>query len=82
MPISSDPFSFVFLLYWLILIGFFIGFFIGAPVIGFAYIRADADHNGQPGWLWAVATIFLSWLTVLAYLIVRALSAGQPRTLH
>ncbi len=73
-----NPVGFVFLLYPL----FLIGFFLGAPIIGFVYIRADADQSGQPGWLWALATVFLSWLAVLAYLIVRALSAGQPRTLQ
>lgn len=70
-----NPVELVFLLYPL----FLIGFFLGAPIIGFVYIRADADQSGQPGWLWALATIFLSWLAVLAYLIVRALSSGQPR---
>lgn len=73
-----NPVGLVFLLYPL----FLIGFFLGAPIIGFVYIRADADQSGQPGWLWALATVFLSWLAVLAYLIVRALSAGQPRTLQ
>ena len=42
-------------------------------VIGFAWIRPDADRRGQPGWLWAVLTLPLSWLAVLAYLVVRAI---------
>ena len=46
-------------------------------VIGFAWIRPDADLRGQPGWLWAVLP--LSWLAVLAYLVVRAMTPPTPR---
>ena len=62
---------------------FLLGFFLGAPIIGFSYIRNDATQNGQPGWLWALATIFMSWIAVLAYLVVRALVSAQvPRPPH
>lgn len=58
---------------------FLLAFVLGPPIIGFTYIRADANQAGQPGWLWALATIFMSWLAVLAYLIVRALSGRLPQ---
>lgn len=41
--------------------------------IGFVYVRHDADRRGQPGWLWALLTIPLSWLAIFGYLIVRSL---------
>ena len=41
-------------------------------VIGFTWVRTDADHHGQPGTLWAVLTLPLGWIAILAYLIVRA----------
>lgn len=59
-----------------------LAFFLLPPFIGFGYIRFDADRNGQPGWLWAVATLALSWLAVLAYLIVRYLSSTRSRIMH
>jgi hypothetical protein len=43
-------------------------------LIGFIWIRPDANRRGQPGVLWALLTIPLSWLAVLVYLIVRALT--------
>jgi hypothetical protein len=62
---------------------FLLGFFLGAPIIGFSYIRNDATQSGQPGWLWALTTIFMSWIAVLAYLVVRALVSAQvPRPPH
>jgi len=49
-------------------------------IIGFAYILPDANRRGQPGLLWAVLTLPLGWITVLAYLIVRSLqSPAVPR---
>ena len=57
-----------------------LAFFLLPPFIGFGYIRLDADKNGQPGWLWAVATLALSWLAILAYLIVRYLSPTRSQT--
>jgi hypothetical protein len=51
----------VFAIFWLIPV-----------IIGLTYVRRDANRRGQPGWLWAMASIFLSWLAILAYLIVRA----------
>ena len=62
---------------------FLLGFFLGAPIIGFTYIRNDATQSGQPGWLWAFTTIFMSWIAVLTYLVVRALvRAPGPRPPH
>ena len=73
LGLNFDLLSLIFSLFWL-------GFFLGAPIIGFAYIRGDADQSGQPGWLWALATVFTSWVGVLAYLVVRALgSTPLPR---
>jgi hypothetical protein len=47
--------------------------FILTPwIIALAYVWRDAGRRGQPGWLWALASIFLGWLGILAYLIVRA----------
>ena len=47
-------------------------------IIGFTFVRADADRRGQPGWLWAVLTLPLGWLAILGYLIVRALGTQGP----
>ncbi len=44
-------------------------------IIGFTFVRADADRRGQPGWLWAVLTLPLGWIAILGYLVVRALVA-------
>jgi hypothetical protein len=48
-------------------------------VLGFTFVRADADRLGQPGWLWALITIPLGWLALLAYLIVRAVGPARQR---
>jgi hypothetical protein len=54
----------------------FLAAFVLVPwVIGLTYIRRDAKRRGQPGWLWALATIFLTWIAILTYLIVRTFSA-------
>jgi hypothetical protein len=42
-------------------------------ILGFTVVRADARRLGEPGWAWALMTIPLGWLTILAYLVVRAL---------
>ena len=47
-------------------------------ILGFTFVRTDADRRGQPGWLWAVLTLPLGWLAILGYLIVRALLAQGP----
>lgn len=52
--------------------------FVAPWIIGFAWVRPDANQRGQPGFLWALLTFPLSWVAVLAYLIVRAIT--QPRT--
>jgi hypothetical protein len=55
----------VFLVGWLIPI-----------ILGFTFVRADADRHGQPGWLWAVLTIPFGWLVILIYAIIRATSGA------
>jgi hypothetical protein len=47
--------------------------------LGFTFVRADANRLGQPGWLWALITIPLGWLALLAYLIVRAVTPSRQR---
>ena len=42
-------------------------------ILGFTVIRADANRLGEQGWVWALLTIPLGWLAILAYVIVRAL---------
>jgi fumarate reductase subunit D len=42
-------------------------------ILGFTVVRADARRLGEPGWVWALMTIPLGWLTILAYIVVRAL---------
>jgi hypothetical protein len=47
-------------------------------VIGFVWILPDANRRAQPGVLWALLTIPLSWVAVLVYVVVRSLTS--PRT--
>lgn len=42
-------------------------------ILGFTVVRADAHRLGEPGWVWALLTIPLGWLTILAYVVARAL---------
>ncbi len=42
-------------------------------ILGFTVVRNDANRLGEQGWVWALLTIPLGWLTILAYMIVRAL---------
>lgn len=44
-------------------------------LIGFLWILPDANRRGQPGLIWALLTIPLNWVAVLAYVVVRALTA-------
>ena len=54
------------------LMGILIAFLL--PIIlGFTIVRADANRLGEQGWVWALLTIPLGWLTILAYVVVRAL---------
>jgi hypothetical protein len=48
-------------------------------LVGFIWIRADADRSGQPGILWAVLTIPFGWLVLLVYLVVRAIRPASPQ---
>ncbi|MDE3230308.1 MAG: hypothetical protein KGO05_10535 [Chloroflexota bacterium] len=58
---------------------FFILFiiFLLPIIVGFTYVRADANRIGQPGWLWAILTIPLGWLTLLIYAILRWFAAPR-----
>jgi len=42
-------------------------------ILGFTVVRIDARRLGEQGWVWALMTIPLGWLTILAYIVVRAL---------
>ncbi len=54
--------------------------FLMPIIIGFAFVLPDANRRGQPGWLWALLTIPLGWIALLAYLVVRSLQApAAPR---
>lgn len=56
-------------------------FFVLPPaLVGFLWMRPDANTRGQPGILWALLTIPLSWVAVLAYVVVRALTT--PNTVQ
>ncbi len=55
----------------------------GLPlIVGFRYVRPDADRIGQPGIVWALLTIPFSWLAIVLYVLVRmlasALAAREP----
>lgn len=43
-------------------------------ILGFTFVRVDANRHGQPGWLWAVLTLPLGWIAILGYVVVRALT--------
>jgi hypothetical protein len=69
MMLAFHGFPFVLLLIWLVL----------PFIVGLVYVLPDANRRGQPGWLWALLTIPLGWLALLAYLIVRSLQAPAAR---
>ncbi|MGE5333424.1 MAG: hypothetical protein ACM3N4_01875 [Nitrososphaerota archaeon] len=50
-------------------------FFLPPILIGFLWMRPDANTRGQPGLIWAILTIPLSWVAVLAYVVVRAFTS-------
>jgi hypothetical protein len=56
-------------------------FFLVPWIIALAYVWRDAWRRGQPGWLWALVGIFLGWLGILAYLIVRAFTPLASSTI-
>ncbi|MEO7002902.1 MAG: hypothetical protein ABI068_13870 [Ktedonobacterales bacterium] len=56
---------------------FFLALGIVPWIIGFTWVRQDADRHGQPGTLWAVLTLPLGWLAILVYLVVRATTAPR-----
>ena len=45
-------------------------------IVGFRYVRPDADRIGQPGIVWALLTIPFSWLAIVFYLVVRMVAAA------
>ncbi|HEV7215454.1 MAG TPA: hypothetical protein VGP33_10055 [Chloroflexota bacterium] len=47
-------------------------------IIGVGWVMPDANRRGQPGWLWAALTLPLSWVALLAYVVVRGLSSTRP----
>ena len=60
--------GFGFSIIWLVFV--FVVFLL--PIIlGFTFVRSDANRIGQPGWLWGVLTIPLGWLPLLIYAILR-----------
>lgn len=49
----------------------------GLPlIVGFRYVRPDADRIGQPGIVWALLTIPFSWLAIVLYVLVRMLASA------
>lgn len=62
---------------------FFLLFFVivyAIPIIvGFTWVRTDANRSGQPGILWALLTIPFGWLAVLVYLAIRAIRTPSPQ---
>lgn len=46
-------------------------------IIGFTWLRDDANRHGHPGIIWATLTIPFGWLAVLVYLVVRATAASN-----
>lgn len=51
----------------------FVLIFLLPIILGFAVVWPDARRLGEQGWVWALMTIPLGWLTILAYVVVRAL---------
>ncbi len=51
----------------------FVLIFLLPIILGFAVVWPDARRLGEQGWVWALMTIPLGWLTILAYIVVRAL---------
>jgi hypothetical protein len=50
--------------------------FVVPWALAFFWVRPDANRRGQPGLLWALLALPLSWLAILAYLAVRAIGDG------
>lgn len=46
-------------------------------IIGVGWVMPDANRRGQPGWLWAALMLPLSWMALLAYVVVRSLSSPR-----
>lgn len=51
----------------------FVLIFLLPIILGFTVVRVDARRLGEQEWVWALMTIPLGWLTILAYIVVRAL---------
>jgi hypothetical protein len=61
----------------LFLPAFFIIVYLIPIIVGFTWIRVDADRSGQPGILWAVLSIPFGWLSVLVYLALRTIRTSS-----
>lgn len=61
--------------YELVPLVLFASMFLPPILIGFLWMRPDADAHGQPGLVWALLTIPFSWIAVLVYVVVRAFAS-------
>jgi hypothetical protein len=55
-------------------------FFVIPIVLGFTWLRQDANRAGQPGIVWGILTIPFGWLPILGYVIVKLLRSSPPPT--
>lgn len=67
----GHPFALIFYLMFLAFI------FVLPIILGFTFVRSDANRLGQPGWLWAALSIPLGWLALLIYAILRWFAAPR-----
>ena len=65
--------------YYLVIVAIFLAIWLLPIILGFTVVRADANRQGQPGWLWAVLTLPFSWLAILVYVAIRAATSGARR---
>ncbi|MGO8949730.1 MAG: hypothetical protein ACLQUY_19170 [Ktedonobacterales bacterium] len=47
-------------------------------IVGFTWVRLDANRSGQPGILWAVLAIPFGWFAVLVYVVIRFVRTPSP----
>lgn len=64
--------------YDLIILAFGFASVVLPVIIGFFWVRSDADQRGQPGLLWAFLTIPGGWITLVVYLAVRTIVSSRP----
>jgi hypothetical protein len=59
---------------------FFLIMYLIPIIVGFTWVRVDADRSGHPGILWAVLTIPFGWLSILVYVALRTVrTSSMPR---